>query len=411
MTEHFLPVDNGRRRMVKLKLCNCRAARSFFGLSRADAAPDGDRVAPDMRITIFGLSVSSTWGNGHGALWRGLIKALLRAGHRVDFYERDVPYYAANRDLTELPDGGRLVLYGEWADILPDARHALAESDAGIVTSYCPDALQAEALLGDSPIPLRCFYDLDTPVTLARLDAGEAVAYIGAGGLAGYDLVLSYTGGAALDLLRTRLGAKDAVPIYGSVDPELYSPALPRPQYGALLSYLGTYAEDRQAALERLLIEPARRLTDERFVIGGAQYPRQFPWAPNIFFVRHLPPSEHPGFYGSARMTLNVTRAAMAAMGWCPSGRLFEAAACGVPILTDSWDGLDAFFEPGREILVADDTEAAIAALVRPSAELASIARRARERVLDQHSAQRRAADLIAALENAHTRRPVSEEA
>ncbi len=373
--------------------------------------PGGDRVAPHMRITIFGLSVSSTWGNGHGALWRGLIKALLLDGHRVDFYERDVPYYAANRDLAALPDGGRLIIYDDWAEILPDARRALAESDVGIVTSYCPDALQAEALLGESPVPLRCFYDLDTPVTLARLDAGEAVPYIGAGGLAGYDLVLSYTGGAALDLLRTRLGAKDAVPVYGSVDPELHSPAAPRPEYDALLSYLGTYAEDRQAVLERLFIEPARRLPAERFVIGGAQYPRQFPWAVNIFFVRHLPPSEHPAFYSSARTTLNVTRAAMAAMGWCPSGRLFEAAACGVPILTDSWAGLDAFFEPGREILVADDTDAAMEALALSNAELTEIARRARERVLDQHSAQRRAADLITALESAHTRRPVSEEA
>lgn len=364
-----------------------------------------------MRITIFGLSVSSTWGNGHGALWRGLIKALLRDGHRVDFYERDVPYYAANRDVTELPDGGRLAFYRDWPDILPEARRVLAESDVGIVTSYCPDALEAEALLAGSPVPLRCFYDLDTPITLARLDAGEAVPYIGPEGLAGYDLVLSYTGGAALDHLRTRLGAKKAVPVYGSVDPQLHSPAEPRPHYDALLSYLGTYAEDRQAALERLFIEPARRLPVERFVIGGAQYPRQFPWAPNIFFVRHLPPSEHPAFYSSARMTLNVTRAAMAAMGWCPSGRLFEAAACGVPILTDSWAGLDTFFEPGREILVADDSDAAMAAIALPDVELARIARRARERVLDQHSAQRRAADLIATLENAHTRRPVGEEA
>ncbi|MBN8910379.1 MAG: glycosyltransferase, partial [Rhodospirillales bacterium] len=247
-----------------------------------------------MRMTIFGLSVSSTWGNGHGALWRGLIKALLRDGHRVDFYERDVPYYAANRDLTELPDGGRLVLYRDWPDIVADARRVLAESDVGIVTSYCPDALEAEELLGGSPVPLRCFYDLDTPITLARLDAGETVSYIGAGGLAGYDLVLSYTGGAALDLLRSRLGARYAVPVYGSVDPQLHSPAEPRAHYRALLSYLGTYAEDRQAALERLFIEPARRFSAERFVIGGAQYPRQFPWASNIFFVRHLPPSEHP---------------------------------------------------------------------------------------------------------------------
>src|SRR6185437_4212534 len=307
-------------------------------------------------------------------------------------------YYAANRDVTELPEGGRLVLYRDWPDILPDAARALTESDVGIVTSYCPDALAAEALLGDSPVPLRCFYDLDTPITLARLDAGEAVPYIGPGGLAGYDLVLSYTGGAALDLLRTRLGAKNAVPVYGSVDPQLHSPAEPRPHYRALLSYLGTYAEDRQAALERLFIEPARRFPAERFVIGGAQYPRQFPWASNIFFVRHLPPSEHPAFYSSARMTLNVTRRAMAAMGWCPSGRLFEAAACGAPVLSDAWDGLDEFYAPGEEILIARDTGDALAALSLGSTELRRIAARARARTLEEHCCDRRAAELEAAL-------------
>ena len=367
-----------------------------------------------MRITIFGLSVSSTWGNGHAALWRALIRALLRGGHRVTFFERDVPYYAANRDLDALPPGGRLELYGVWGDVLPVARAALAASDVGIVTSYCADALAAEALLRRSGVALRCFYDLDTPVTLARMEAGEQVEYIGPDGLAGYDLAFSYTGGPALDLLRTRLGAPRALPLYGSVDPEAHYPAAARPEYRARLSYIGTYAQDRQAALERLFVEPARRLPHERFVIAGAQYPHSFPWTDNIFFVRHLPPGEHPAFYGSSRMTLNVTRAAMARMGWCPSGRLFEAAACNVPILSDWWEGLDAFFEPGKDILVASgpqDATRAMDALALPDAELARIARRARERVLDEHGADRRASEMVAALEAASSSPPVGEEA
>ena len=356
-----------------------------------------------MNIVIFGLSVSSSWGNGHAALWRGLIRALLAGGHQVTFFERDVPYYADNRDLDRLPEGGELVLYREWAEALPQARRALDGADVGMVTSYCPDALAAARLLEDARLPVRCFYDLDTPVTLARLGAGEAVDYIGPDGLSGFDLVLSYTGGAALEALRSRLGARLVVPIYGSVDPDLHRPAPARPAYAALLSYIGTYAADRQAALERLFVEPARLRPEERFVIAGAQYPDGFPWTVNTWFVRHLPPPEHPAFYSSSRMTLNVTREAMARSGWCPSGRLFEAAACGVPILSDRWAGLDAFFAPGSEILVADTTAEALDALATPPATLAVLARRARERTLDEHTAARRAGEMVAAFEAAHT--------
>ena len=354
-----------------------------------------------MKIVIFGLSVSSSWGNGHATLWRGLIGALLADGHRVVFFERDVPYYAAHRDLHALPPDGELVLYPDWADAAPAARRALDGADIGMITSYCPDAREAAALVLDSNVPVRCFYDLDTPVTLARLEAGEPVDYIGPEGLAPFDLVLSYTGGPALAALRSRLGARRTAPIYGSVDPDRYRPAPARAEYAALLSYLGTYAADRQATLERPFVEPARRLPDARFVIGGAQYPESFPWTGNTFFVRHLSPPQHPGFYGSSRLTLNVTRDAMARMGWCPSGRLFEAASCGVPILSDWFDGLDAFFVPGEEILVAHTTEDAIEACRSGDAALAAIARRARERTLDEHSAARRASEMIAAFETA----------
>ena len=360
-----------------------------------------------MKIVIFGLAVSSSWGNGHAALWRGLIQALLEAGHRVVFFERDVPYYAGNRDLHALPPGGTLVLYDDWAAALPQAREQLADADVGMVTSYCPDGLAATELVVGANLAVRCFYDLDTPVTLARIEAGEDVGYIGPDGLAPFDLVLSYTGGGALDALRSRLGARRTVPIYGSVDPALHRPAEPRPEYAALLSYLGTYAADRQAALERLFVEPARLLPGERFVIGGAQYPDGFPWTANTYFVRHLPPPEHKAFYSSSRLTLNITRDAMARMGWCPSGRLFEAAACGVPILSDWFAGLDEFFVPGEEILVAHTTDDAMAALQLGDHALARIAARARARTLEEHSAARRAAQMVAAFEAATARVPV----
>ncbi len=353
---------------------------------------------------MFGLAVSSSWGNGHAALWRGLIAALHAQGHHVTFFERDVPYYAENRDLTDLPGGGELVLYDAWDAAA--ARRAADGADVAIVTSYCPDALAATRIVQDSRAGLRCFYDLDTPVTLSRLEAGEPVAYLGEDALRGFDLVLSYTGGRALDLLRSRLGARRVAPIYGSVDPAVHRPALAAPQYRAALSYLGTYAADRQAVLERLFVAPARARPEQRFVLGGAMYPKDFPWTANVYFVRHLPPGEHAAFYASSRLTLNVTRAAMAAMGWCPSGRLFEAAACGVPVLSDSWEGLDAFFEPGREILVAGSTAQALAALDLSDAELAAIARAARERTLAEHTAARRAREMVTAFERAAARAP-----
>jgi spore maturation protein CgeB len=276
-----------------------------------------------------------------------------------------------------------------------------------MVTSYCPDGLAATELVLSSPAPLRTFYDLDTPVTLARLRTGDAVEYLGRRGLQDFDLVLSYTGGEALRQLQQRLGARRVAPLYGSVDPEVHFPVPPIEAYRADLSYLGTYAEDRQPALNALFIEPARRLPHHRFVIGGAQYPREFPWTDNIFFVRHLPPPEHPGFYCSSRLTLNVTRRAMAEMGYCPSGRLFEAAACGTPLLSDGWEGLEQFFTPGAEILIAGDTHTALEAIQLSDAELTRLARAARERTLEEHTAERRAQDLEAALSAA--RSPASE--
>jgi spore maturation protein CgeB len=355
-----------------------------------------------MKLVIFGLTASSSWGNGHATLWRGLCRALGARGHEVVFFERDVPFYAEHRDLHELPGGGRLVLYPSWEEVLPEARRHLEDADAGMATSYCPDGVAACELLLDSRVPVRAFYDMDTPVTLRALERGETVPYLPPWGLGDFDLVLSFTGGASLRELRTRLGARRTVPLYGSVDPQVHRRVPVEARFRADLSYLGTYAADRQAALESLFIEAARRLPGQRFLVGGAMYPPDFPWTDNVFFVRHVAPGDHPAFYSSGRVTLNVTRAAMAAMGHCPSGRLFEAAACGTPILTDAWTGLDEFFAPDEEILVGRTADDTLRALRMPTEELAGVARRARERTLDEHTAERRAHELEAALEGAY---------
>lgn len=351
-----------------------------------------------MKLVIFGLTVSSSWGNGHATLWRGLLGALARRGHEVIFFERDVPYYASARDLTELPSGGKLILYSEWADIKDLARDHVRSADVMMVTSYCPDAFPASGLAGGG---LRVFYDLDTPVTLARLASGEAVDYVGPGGYRDYDLVLSYTGGPALSDLCTVLGAKRTAALYGSVDPDVHKPAPPRERYRATLSYMGTWSADRDEALQMRFIEPARRLPNDRFIIGGSKYDSNFPWLPNIYFVSHVAPPDHSAFYCSAKLTLNVTRGPMAEMGYCPSGRLFEAASCGVSILSDNWPGLDAFYDPGKEILIAGSTDDAMDAITLSTAELERIGRAARERTIGCHTADVRAQELEDLLESA----------
>ncbi|WP_414473068.1 glycosyltransferase [Microvirga sp. M2] len=355
-----------------------------------------------MKLVVFGLTISSSWGNGHATLWRGLCRALARHGHQVVFFEKDVSYYATNRDMGAIPNG-ELVLYDAWDSVRHRAKAELADADAAMVTSYCPNGIEATDLVLDAPRAVRTFYDLDTPVTLSKLQAREPMNYVGSRALSEFDLVLSYTGGGALDRLRSELGAQRVAPLYGHVDPDVHRPVAPMAHYGSDLSYLGTYAADRQAALQRLFIDSAARRPKQRFLIGGAQYPDDFPWQPNIHFVRHLPPAEHPAFFSSSRLTLNVTRQAMAEMGWCPSGRLFEASACGVPLLSDDWEGLDRFFDPGREILIAKTTGDAVAALDLSDAELGRIARASRERTMAEHTSEHRARELEALLAGARS--------
>jgi len=350
-----------------------------------------------MKLVIFGLSVSSSWGNGHATLWRALCRALHDRGHRVVFFERDQPYYAGHRDHTAQP-GLELILYADWSDARKRAALELNDADAAIVTSFCPDGPDASALVLRSAAGVRCFYDLDTPVTLDALERRQHVRYLPPNGLGDFDLVLSYTGGRALDRLQAELGARRALPLYGCVDPEIHRPAAARPEFASDLSYLGTYSDDRQPALEALFLKAADALPDHWFAIAGAQYPEHFPWRSNLRFVRHLPPADHAAFFASSRATLNVTRGPMAALGFCPSPRFFEAAACGTPIVSDAWEGLDQFFTPGSELIVARDTGDVIAALSLPQPELAEIGARGRARVLARHTALHRALELEDAL-------------
>ncbi len=348
-----------------------------------------------MKFVVFGLTISSSWGNGHATLWRGLMRALTSLGHTITFFERETPYYASNRDLWDMWDGADLVLYDNWRNVAAKAIRECRSADAAVVTSYCPDGREAAALVLEHAPALKLFYDLDTPVTLSKLEVGEQVPYLPEQGLGDFDLVLSYTGGGALDALRDRLGARRTAPLYGHVDHFWHRPAPHEPWYAADLSYLGTYAADRQDALNSLLMEPARRRPKAEFLVGGSAYPPDIEWPENVRKLDHIPPAHHPSFFSSSRATLNITRADMARMGWCPSGRLFEAAACGAAMISDKWDGLDEFFEPGEEILLASNPADVVAALELTNSELQAIGRRARQRVLDEHTSLNRARELV----------------
>lgn len=340
-------------------------------------------------IVILGLSLSSSWGNGHATTFRALLRGLAAEGHRVLFLERDKPWYAANRDLPA-PDFCDFALYDRIED-LDRWRGRIAAADAVIVGSYVPDGievidrLQARRLL---------FYDIDTPVTLEALETGEPT-YVAPRQLPAFDLYLSFSGGAALDRLR-RLGVRRAEAFWCAVDETAYRPLDVAKEWD--LGYLGTYSPDRQPGVEALLIEPARRRPEARFVVAGPQFPAGIDWPANVERIEHLPPAEHPAFYARQRFTLNVTRAAMRRLGHSPSVRMFEAAACGTPVISDRWDGLEDLF-PGGAIRIADGTEAVLQALDLPREQGRRIGAAARDIVLSRHTGRARARELAALIE------------
>ena len=345
-----------------------------------------------MRLVVLGLSLSSSWGNGHATTFRALLSAFAERGHEILFLERDRPWYAAHRDLAE-PDFCELAWYDSLSE-LERWRAEIERADAVMVGSFVPEGVAVGRWVQRHARGTTCFYDIDTPVTLARLERGDD-EYLTAELIPGYDIYFSFTGGPTLHRLEREFGSPCARALYCSVDTDRYRP-LKVPQRWDL-SYLGTYSSDRQPTLERLLIEPARARPDLRFVVAGPQYPEGIEWPANVERIEHLPPAGHPEFYAASRFTLNVTRADMIAAGWSPSVRLFEAGACGTPILSDRWPGLEDVFAPGREIVQADVAEDVIEALACPAGPIGNAARLA---VLAGHSARKRAeqfeADLLA---------------
>jgi spore maturation protein CgeB len=336
-----------------------------------------------VNVVVLGLSITSSWGNGHATNYRALLDALANRGHNVLFLERDVPWYASSRDF----EAAYVSLYRSLDELRERHECDVREADLVIVGSFVPEGVAVGEWALDTACGPVAFWDIDTPVTAAKLAAGDH-EYLSPELVSRYDVYLSFTGGPLLE----RLGARRARPFYCMVDPDRYRPGEIERRYS--LGYLGTYSADRDEPFERLLLGVARRLPELRFAVGGPQYPDTIEWPANVERAEHVPPAAHPRFYASQRLTLNVTRAAMVEAGWSPSVRLFEAAACGVPIMSDSWPGLDRFFVPGEELLVADSTEAAVELVRMPDDELEQIAAAARRRVLAEHTADRRAEQL-----------------
>ncbi|ONG56114.1 glycosyltransferase [Pseudoroseomonas deserti] len=345
-------------------------------------------------IVVLGLSLSSSWGNGHATTYRALLRAFAARGHRILFLERDMPWYRGDRrDLAE-PDFCELAFYDGLGE-LARWRDRIAAADAVIIGSYVPQGIGLAGLLRDWTPGVLAFYDIDTPVTLARLQRGDC-DYLSPALIPDYDLYLSFTGGPTLRLLEESYGAPCARPLYCSVDAEAYAPVATPTRWD--LSYLGTYSDDRQPGLERLLLQAARQAPGLRFAVAGAQYPDGIDWPANVERLEHVPPAAHPEFYSASRYTLNITRADMIAAGFSPSVRLFEAAACGTPLLSDLWDGIETILSPPEEIRLVRDTAAVLAVLAQPEAARQAQAGAARRRVLASHTARHRAAELEAAL-------------
>jgi spore maturation protein CgeB len=347
---------------------------------------------PRLNCVIFGLSITSTWGNGHATTFRGLIKELSRRGHSVTFLERDVPWYRENREFDHLPYC-RIVLYESMEELKDKYTSLVRSADVVVVGSYVPEGIGVGRWVTSTARHCSAFYDIDTPVTLANV-AARNCDYIARDLFSKYHLYLSFTGGPTLDFIETKLGSPCARALYCSVDPSLYYPEKIRPQWD--LAYLGTYAPDRQFALQRFLLDIAKDHTDRNFAVAGPQYPEEINWPANVRRIKHLPATEHRCFYNAQKFTLNLTRRDMIRAGYSPSVRLFEAAACGTPILTDHWPGLETIFAPGREILAVRTPADVTSYLQMPEQQRLEIGERGRKRALRFHTAAVRAEQLEA---------------
>jgi spore maturation protein CgeB len=344
-----------------------------------------------MKIAFYGSSLLSSYWNGAATYYRGILKALAALGHEITFYEPDVYDRQSHRDIDP-PDWCRVVVYSGTAEGVHSAVQHAAEADIVVKASgvgYEDDILLQQVLKHARPDAITVFWDVDAPATLSELRA--APDHVLRRALPQLDLVLTYGGGDPVVAAYTALGASRCVPIYNALDPDTHHPVPPDTRYAAHLSFLGNRLPDREARVESFFLEPAARLPSRRFILGGSGW-QDKPMPANVNYLGHVPTAAHNAFNCTPLAVLNISRESMADIGFSPATRVFEAAGAGACLITDHWQGIEQFLEPGEEVLVVrDGTDVAELVATLTPGEARRIGDNARSRVLRDHTYAQRA--------------------
>lgn len=351
-----------------------------------------------MNIAFYGSSLLSSYWNGAATYYRGILKALAGLGHRITFYEPDAFDRQQHRDIDP-PDWARVIVWPATPDGLRAMVAEAARADIVIKASgvgVYDDELLEGVMAAAAPGALRLFWDVDAAATLTEMHAQPDHSLRRT--LPALDLVLTYGGGdPVIDAYRA-MGARSCVPVYNALDPDTHHPVPPDPRFAADLAFLGNRLPDREARVEEYFLRAASRLPSKRFLIGGSGWADKA-MPTNVTNIGHVGTRDHNSFNVTPLAVLNVARDAMAAMGFSPATRVFEAAGAGACLITDAWEGIELFLTPGHEVLVARDGAdvADILADLTPE-RAAEIGRAALERVLADHVYERRAAEVDAVL-------------
>ncbi|MGR3480260.1 CgeB family protein [Salipiger marinus] len=363
-----------------------------------------------MKIAFYGSSLLSSYWNGAATYYRGLLKALSRLGHDITFYEPDAFDRQAHRDISP-PDWARVVVYPATPEGLETAARQAAAADIVVKASgvgYADDLLLERVMTHAAPHALRVFWDVDAPATLAALRAAPDDPLRRC--LPDLDMVLTYGGGDAVVAAYRGLGARWCVPIYNALDPDTHFAVAPQDRFAAALSFLGNRLPDREARVAEFFLKPAASLPDLEFLLGGSGWdPQQLP--ANVTHLGHVGTGDHNLFNCSPMAVLNISRDSMAATGFSPATRVFEAAGVGACLITDHWEGIDAFLAPGSEVLVARDGRDVAEILVGLTPERArAIGAAAQARLLTDHTYDHRAREAHACFLRAAQSRKVAAE-
>jgi spore maturation protein CgeB len=343
-----------------------------------------------MRIAFFGSSLVSSYWNGAATYYRGIIRGLHDRGHRVTFYEPDAYERQQHRDIRD-PPWARVAVYhpDRWEEAVERAQGADAVVKASGV-GVCDAELEGAVLDLDAPLTL--FWDVDAPATLGRMEADLADPLRAL--VPRYDLVLTYGGGEPVVERYLALGARECVPVYNALDPETHHRVAPEPRFAADLALLANRLPDREARIDEFFLRAAALVPARSFLLGGAGWDGK-PLPSNVHAIGHVGTADHNSFNTTPLAILNVTRESMAANGWSPATRIFEAAGAGACLITDAWEGIELFLEPAEEVLVAADGEAVAQQLCSLLPQRArQLGEAARRRVLREHTYEQRAAQV-----------------